>query len=197
MNGLAKRFVKPFRAPGFVMKPGGEFSSRSKIAATTAAVVLAIALGYVDYITGREWAISAFYLLPISLAAWVVGRWWGFFVGALCTCLAFFSDTFSGPAYEHPLIPVWNAVMLLVFFIIVSWLLTDFRRSHYQLEQTVAYRTAALKSQIEERKQLEQVRRTLGLHIGPKVAKQILARDGRVGRYRTVRDSNVCGYTLV
>ena len=181
MNRLAKRSVKPFRALGFVMKPGGEFSSRSKIVATIAALVLAFALGYVDYVTGRDWAISAFYLLPISLAAWVAGRWWGFFVGALCTCLAFFSDTFSGPAYEHPLIPVWNAVMLLVFFIIVSWLLTDFRRSHYQLEQTVAHRTAALKSQIEEREQLEQVRRTLGLHIGPKVAKQILARDGRVG----------------
>ena len=181
MNRLAKRSVKPFRALGFVMKPGGEFSSRSKIAAIIAALVLALALGYVDYVTGRDWAISAFYLLPISLAAWVAGRWWGFFVGALCTCLAFFSDTLSGPAYEHPFIPVWNAVMLLVFFIIVSWLLTDFRRSHYRLEQTVAHRTAALKAQIEERKQLEQVRRTLGLHIGPKVAKQILARDGRVG----------------
>ena len=154
MNRLAKSSVKPFRALGFVMKPGGEFSSRSRIAATTAALVLALALGYVDYVTGRDLAISAFYLLPISLAAWVAGRWWGFFVGALCTCLAFFSDTLSGPAYEHPLIPVWNAVMLLVFFVIVSWLLTDFRRSHYQLEQTVAYRTAALKAQIEERKQL-------------------------------------------
>ena len=155
------------------MKPRGEFSYRSKIAATTAALVLAIVLGYVDYITGRDWAISAFYLLPISLAAWVAGRWSGFIVGALCTCLAFFSDTLSGPAYQHPLIPVWNAVMLLVFFVIVSWLLTDFRRSHYQLEQTVAHRTAALKAQIEERKQLEHVRRTLGLHVGPKVAKQI------------------------
>ena len=163
------------------MKPGGEFSSRSKIAATIAALDLAFALGYVDYVTGRDLAISAFYLLPISLAAWVASRWWGFFVGALCTCLAFFSDTLSGPAYEHPLIPVWNAVMLLVFFVLVSWLLTDFRRSHHQLEQTVAHRIAALKAQIEERKQLEHVRRTLGLHVGPKVAEQILARDGRVG----------------
>ena len=38
-----------------------------------AAVALAIGLGVVDYLTGREWAISAFYLLPTSLAAWVVG----------------------------------------------------------------------------------------------------------------------------
>src|SRR5262245_65636474 len=97
------------------MKPDGEFSSRSKVVATTAALVLAIALGYVDYVTGREWAISAFYLLPISLAAWVAGRASGFIVGALCACLAFLSDTLSGPAYQHPLISVWNAVMMFVF----------------------------------------------------------------------------------
>jgi len=95
--------------------------------------------------------------------------------------LAFFSDMLSGPAYQDLLIPIWNAVMLLVFFVVVCWLLTDFRHSHYQLEQTVAYRTAALKAEIEERKQLEHVRHTLGLHVGPKVAEQILARDGRVG----------------
>src|SRR5215813_14582345 len=114
------------------MKPYGEFSSRSKVVATTAAVVLALALGYVDYVTGREWAISAFYLLPISLAAWVAGRWSGFIVGALCTCLAFFSDTLGGPPYQHPLTPISYAVFCLKKKIIVSWLLTDFRRSHYQ-----------------------------------------------------------------
>ena len=181
MNGLAKRSVKPFQRLGLVVKHGEEFSFRSKVAATTAAVVLTIALGYLDYVTGREWAVSAFYLVPISLAAWVAGQWSGLIVGALCTCLAFFSDTLSGPAYQHPLIPVWNAVMLLVFFVVVSSLLTDFRRSHYQLEQTVARRTTALKAEIEERKQLEHVRDTLGLHVGPKVAERILARDGRVG----------------
>ena len=180
------------------MKPGGEFSYRSKIAATTAAVVLAISLGYMDYVTGREWAISAFYLLPISLAAWVAGRWSGFIVGVLCTYLAFLSDMLSGPAYHDPLIPVWNAVMLFVFFVVVSWLLTDFRQAHRQLEQTVAYRTAALQMEIEERKQLEHARDTLGLHVGPRVAEQILARDGRVGgteQYVTVMFVDIRSFT--
>jgi class 3 adenylate cyclase len=158
-----------------------EFSSQSKLAATTAAVVLAIALGFVDYLTGRELVISAFYLLPTWLAAWVAGRWSGLIVGSLCTCVWFLSDVLSGPAYRHPLIPVWNAIMLLVFFVVVVWLLTEFRQSHSQLEKTVQRRTAALRAEIEERKQLEHVRRTLGLHVGQKVAKQILARDGRVG----------------
>jgi hypothetical protein len=104
------------------MKHAGEFSFRSKVAATTAAVVLIIALGYLDYVTGRELAISAFYLLPTLLAAWVAGRWSGLVVGSLCTCVWFLSDLLSGPAYQHPLIPVWNAMMLLVFFVVVVWL---------------------------------------------------------------------------
>jgi Signal transduction histidine kinase regulating C4-dicarboxylate transport system len=128
---------------------------RSEAAATAAAVILAIVLGLVDYLTGREWAISAFYLLPICLAGWVAGRSAGFAIGALCAAVWLLSDVFGGPTYEHPLIPVWNALMLFVFFFVVVWLLTAFRDSHYYLEQTVERRTAALRAEIEERKRLE------------------------------------------
>jgi class 3 adenylate cyclase len=154
---------------------------RSKLAATVAAVALVIALGVVDYVTGRELVISAFYLLPTLLAAWVAGRLPGLVVGTLCTCVWFVSDMLSGPAYQHPLIPVWNAMMLLVFFVVVVWLLTEFRHSHYQLEKTVERRTAALQAEIEQKKRLENMRRTLGLHIGHRVAEQILARNPGLG----------------
>ena len=140
------------------MNPGEEFCVRSKVVATAAAVMLAIVLGLVDYLTGREWAISALYLLPTCLAGWMAGRLAGFAVGALCAGAWFLSDVFSGPAYQHPLIPVWNAIMLFVFFFVVVWLLTAFRSSHYHLELTVECRTAALRAEIEERKRLEQAK---------------------------------------
>src|SRR5437762_1253666 len=79
----------------------------------------------------------------------------GFAVGALCTGVWFLSDILGGPTYQHPLIPVWNAIMLFVFFFVVVWLLTAFRSSHYYLEQTVERRTAALRAEMEERKRLE------------------------------------------
>ena len=163
------------------MNPREEFCVRSKVVATATAVTLAIVLGLVDYLTGREWAISAFYLLPTCLAGWMAGRSAGLAVGALCAGVWFLGDVFGGPAYQHALIPVWNAIMLFVFFFVVVWLLTAFRTSHYYLEQTVARRTAALRSEIEERKRLEGSRRTLGVHVGHKVAEQILARDPGVG----------------
>jgi signal transduction histidine kinase len=129
---------------------------RSKVVATAAAVILAIALGIVDYVTGREWAISAFYLLPTCIAGWIAGRSAGFAVGVICAGVWFLSDMFNGPVYQHPLIPVWNAIMLGVFFFVVVWLLTAFRTSHDYLEQAVASRTAALRAEMEERKRLEQ-----------------------------------------
>ena len=43
-----------------LVNAGGDFSLQGKVAATAAAVALTIALGAVDYLTGREWAISAF-----------------------------------------------------------------------------------------------------------------------------------------
>lgn len=123
-----------------------------------AAIVLAIVLGAVDYITGRDWAISAFYLLPTCVAAWAAGRWAGFAVGALCTAEWFFSDILSGATYHSIVIPVWNAIMLFVFFLVVVWLLTAFQRYHYHLEQIVDQRTAALRAEMEERKRLEQAK---------------------------------------
>ena len=154
MNEIPNRLVK-VSSTEFQVNLRGEFCMRSKVVATAAAVMLAIVLGLVDYLTGREWAISALYLLPTCLAGWMAGRSAGFAVAALCTGVWFLSDILSGPTYQHPLIPVWNGIMLFVFFFVVVWLLTAFRSSHDHLEQTVEHRTAALRAEMEERKRLE------------------------------------------
>src|SRR5260370_8408405 len=148
------------------MNAGEDFSLRGKIAATAAAVALTIALGAVDYLTGREWTITAFYLLPTGLAAWVAGPWSGLVVGALCTGAWFLSDMLDGATYQHPLIPFWNGIMLFMFFVVVVWLLNAFRTSQYHLEQMVPRRTAALRAETEERKRLENTRRLLIGRLG-------------------------------
>ena len=85
VNGHATRVVEVSRPVGSRMKAAPECTVRSKVVATVAACAMAIALGVLDYVTGREWAISAFHLLPTCLAAWVAGRPAGFAVGALRT----------------------------------------------------------------------------------------------------------------
>src|SRR5579872_3117005 len=122
-------------------------------------VVLAVALtgliGSLDYLTGRDFALSAFYLLPLCWGAWVAGRNAGILLSVVGATVWFIADISSGLVYPHPLTPYWNALMLLVFFLVVVYLLAAFQAAHYQLEETVAKRTAALQAEIKERKRLE------------------------------------------
>jgi len=69
VNKAASRFVKIVQHYVFEVNRIDERSVQSKVLAMVAAIALAIILGAVDYVTGREWAISAFYLLPTCVAA--------------------------------------------------------------------------------------------------------------------------------
>lgn len=119
------------------------------------ALALAGLIGFLDYRTGRDVAMSGFYLVPICWASWAAGRRAGLLVAIVCTVLWFVADLKTGYVYSHPLIPYWNALMLLVFFLVVVSLLSAFQAAHHHLEETVQQRTAALKSEIAERKRLE------------------------------------------
>ncbi|MGO8677442.1 MAG: sensor histidine kinase [Limisphaerales bacterium] len=125
-------------------------------------VVVALALtalvGLVDYFTGRDLALSALYLVPISWAAWTSGRGVGVMLAIVGAATWFIADSMSGYRYAQPLLPYWNSLMLLALFLAVVYSLTAFRTAHRFLEQTVQQRTAAvqaLEAEIKERKRLE------------------------------------------
>src|SRR5689334_15698085 len=99
VNKPASQLVKIVHTAFVEVNRIAKRSLQSKVLATVTAVVLAMVLGALDYFTGREWAMSAFYLLPTCVAAWMAGRWAGFAVGALCTAAWFFSDMFNGATY--------------------------------------------------------------------------------------------------
>ena len=119
------------------------------------ASVLLLFISSLDYLTGRDFALSAFYLIPISWACWGVGRNAGIMLALGGTLAWFIGDLMSGFIYPHPLTPYWNALMLLMLFLIVVYLLSAFQAAHYNLEEIVQRRTAALESEIHERKRLE------------------------------------------
>ncbi len=122
-------------------------------------VVLAPALlaliGIVEYTTGRDFALSAVYLLPICWASWALGRAIGIMVAIAGAVTRFSADLKSGFVYPHPWIPYWNALMLFMLFLTVVYLLSAFKAANCRLEETVERRTAALQAEIRERKRLE------------------------------------------
>lgn len=121
-----------------------------------AALGLLVLIGMVDYLSGFELLFSAFYLLEVGLAAWCVGRGFGLLMSLLSVTAWIGGDLAAGARYSNPLIPIWNALILLVLYVIIVWLLTALRSLHRELEAKVRQRTEALKQEMAERQRLEE-----------------------------------------
>jgi hypothetical protein len=101
-----------------------ELSGLSKPWATFLALSMAALLGVVDYATGYDFYLTAFYLVPICWACWAAGRKAGLFLATACAAIFWVADLMAGHPYKHPLIPFWNALMLLALYMGTVYILT-------------------------------------------------------------------------
>jgi signal transduction histidine kinase len=99
--------------------------------------------------------VLIFYLLPVSIAAWFVGHRFAVFVSILSVAIWLAADIGAGATYHNKIILVWNATIVLGFFLVVTWLLATLRRSVLDLEARVRQRTLALTDEMAERMRLE------------------------------------------
>jgi len=83
-------------------------------------ILLVILIGLVDYLTGPEISFSIFYLLPVSLVAWIVGRWAGFLISAASAIMWLVADVLTAHMYSFPAILYWNAVVRFGLFLVVT-----------------------------------------------------------------------------
>ncbi len=114
--------------------------SRSTLIAMSLLSVLL--LGVVDYLTGPEISFSIFYLLPISLIAWLVGERAGGAISLTGAGSWLAADLLAGHDYSHPTIPFWNAIVRLGFFLIVTHTLSGLkaaRERQQELDQFVVH----------------------------------------------------------
>lgn len=119
------------------------------------ALLIVAAIGFVDYVTGHEMSFSVFYLLGVALAVWFVGKVFGVLISALSVLVWVMGDLASGAQFSSPLIPIWNAIVLLTFYLVVVWLLASLRSLNRNLEGQVRQRTSALTEEMAERERLE------------------------------------------
>lgn len=90
---------------------------------------LKIGLGLIDYFTGYEYSFSLFYLIPIAMVVWFVGKWFGIYAVIVSAIVWFLADVFSGNQYAIPAIIFWNTAIRLGNFLIVTLLLAALRNS--------------------------------------------------------------------
>jgi len=90
------------------------------------ALLLAGAIGVLDYVLGPEILLGLFYLVPISAAAWFGGKRSGLLVSGL-SALAWTVANVIPARHSHPAIAAWNAAWGLGFFLVVSLLVSKLR----------------------------------------------------------------------
>lgn len=103
--------------------------NQRKIFWTTLALLLVGLIGCVDYLLGHEIFLSLFYVVPISLTAWLANRRTAVMVSGICATVWLIADLSAGHLYTHPLIPLWNALIRLATFLIIAMLLSRLQKS--------------------------------------------------------------------
>lgn len=99
------------------------FGKQSKPSLTALGFVIVLLIGGIDYLTGPLFSSLMFYLVPIILATWFVGRSVGILIAASSALTWVLADMMSVPSYPHIIIPIWNLAEKLGMFFIVVYIL--------------------------------------------------------------------------
>jgi diguanylate cyclase (GGDEF)-like protein len=91
------------------------------------AVAMVLAIGMIDYITGAQVSIALLYLAPIAFATWFVSLRAGLLLCGLAAVVRLQDFWLTTHSFSHPLIPYWNGVVELGFFVVVAWILSRLR----------------------------------------------------------------------
>lgn len=97
----------------------------------TATVALAVLLGgfvvWFDVLTGPDISCSIFYVAPVAVIAGRLGRHPGK-AAAVLAAVAWYATDLHDHSYAQPLIPIWNGLVRLGFFLIIAIMTVALRR---------------------------------------------------------------------
>jgi diguanylate cyclase (GGDEF)-like protein len=108
-------------------KTSDYLETQSKLFFITIGLILVILVGIVDYVTGYEITFSIFYLIPVAMVSWYVGRPYGILISFASAITWFLADTMTGHTYSQPFITYWNTSVSLGFFLVVAFSLSQLR----------------------------------------------------------------------
>jgi signal transduction histidine kinase len=106
----------------------GFFDGRSPGLVFAIGITFMAAVAVLDFLTGPRLSLSLFYLMPIGLVAWNLGRRAGVAAAAVATAAGLVADLF-GPGAEQGVVPYWNSLVRFAFFVVVVQLLVTLKES--------------------------------------------------------------------
>ena len=102
-------------------------------------IFLVSVIGVIRYLTGPELALSLFFLFPIALVTWQVGRWAGILISIASTLSWLVADLLMLGSFSNVFIPYLNETFRLVVFLIITHTVFEYRtalENHRELAGT-------------------------------------------------------------
>jgi len=88
-----------------------------------ASISLTLILGFLDHLTGPDFSFSIFYLIPIFLAAWAMGKRAGMIIAAANGLIFFLLNAISKPGHLTVFIGYWDSAVIFGFYLIFAYML--------------------------------------------------------------------------
>jgi hypothetical protein len=95
-------------------------------------ILFTLVIAFLDYWTGFRYRMIIFYLMPVSYAAWFIGRKTGIAFSALVVMTMLYPVMASGTDFDDFSIEIWNRAMYFALFIVVIALLSKLRSTMQQ-----------------------------------------------------------------
>jgi len=138
-----------------MMKRLQRLEAWSKQAVVMLCLGILMTVACLDYLTGYEMFFFIFYLSAVFLAVWYVSPSFGSLISALSVTAWVSTNIAAGERYSNYFVPVWNATIMFLFYLVVVVLLTKLRSLQCELESRVRQRTAALNEEVQQRARLQ------------------------------------------
>ncbi len=115
-------------ARGKLHSTEGFFDGRSPRAVYAVGLTFTAVLLILDFLSGARISFSLFYLMPLGLVTWNLGRRAGMGTALVCTAATLVADL-TGPGAVTDLVPYWNALGRFAVFIAFALLLATLKET--------------------------------------------------------------------
>lgn len=94
-------------------------------------------IGFLDYLLGYEVSLAIFYVFPIALASWTIGKRAGIAFSIISAAVQYLDDMVRRPPYIQPFVPLWKAVATVCFYLVFVWFVVARKREVERREELV------------------------------------------------------------
>ena len=133
------------------MRVRGPAFLQQRLSVALLGLALLLFVGYVDWLTGPELAFAQFYLLPVSLYTWYIGKRGGYAMAVASAIVWLIVDSLTSAHTHDSLYWLWNVLARGLFFAITVEVVTNWKHTGARLAKMVEDRTVELKSEIAQR----------------------------------------------